>query len=354
MKHLLALLIILSCLPAAGQLHVTLDHPWFADSLLVRHDGRVDTFTAERRGMFDFDLPLTAPTRLTMMPARSRGTWELEVVGVPCDTLTMRLTNAYTEGWITTGGTGFYAHYPELDSLRYFASLPLETLYDQTELNPSLADSLAPQIEKARADLQTSYLIYIEAHPASELAALLIAEMDDGALIRRAVAALTPEVREGRMRPFFLPQVEEAQRESRRAAGVEAPAFALPQPDGTPLTLASLRGRYVVLDFWGSWCGWCIKAMPRMKALYARYAPRLEVVGIDCHDTEARWLTAIEQHALPWRHVRIEGKDPLLEAYGVSGFPTMVLIDPDGRIAASAAGESEAFYQAIDEAMQEN
>ena len=49
------------------------------------------------------------------------------------------------------------------------------------------------------------------------------------------------------------------------ADGIEAPDFTLNDINGNPLTLSSLRGKYVILDFWGSWCGWCIKGIPQMK-----------------------------------------------------------------------------------------
>ena len=53
--------------------------------------------------------------------------------------------------------------------------------------------------------------------------------------------------------------------------GTEAPDFALATPDGKTVKLSDMRGKYVVLDFWGSWCGWCIKGMPEMKKYYEKY-----------------------------------------------------------------------------------
>ena len=65
------------------------------------------------------------------------------------------------------------------------------------------------------------------------------------------------------------------------ADGIEAPDFTLNDLNGKPLTLSSLRGKYVILDFWGSWCGWCIKGIPQMKEYYQKYAGKFEILGID-------------------------------------------------------------------------
>ena len=73
------------------------------------------------------------------------------------------------------------------------------------------------------------------------------------------------------------------------AEGQMAPDFTLKDLQGNDLALSSLRGKYVVLDFWGSWCGWCIKGIPDMKKYYDKYKDRMEILGIDCRDTEAKW-----------------------------------------------------------------
>ena len=79
-----------------------------------------------------------------------------------------------------------------------------------------------------------------------------------------------------------------------QAAGVEAPDFTLKDIKGNDFKLSSLRGKIVVLDFWGSWCGWCIKGMPKMKEYYEKYKGKFEILGVDCNDTEAKWKAAVE------------------------------------------------------------
>jgi thiol-disulfide isomerase/thioredoxin len=133
-----------------------------------------------------------------------------------------------------------------------------------------------------------------------------------------------------------------------------APDFELPDMQGNPLKLSSLRGKYVVLDFWGSWCFWCIRGIPHMKAYYAKYKEKMEILGIDCHDTEEKWKATVMEYDIPWLHVRCD--DAVLpyiaQKYKVEGFPTKVIIDPEGRLVKTVAGEDPAFYTFLDELLK--
>ena len=130
-----------------------------------------------------------------------------------------------------------------------------------------------------------------------------------------------------------------------------APDFELPDLQGNPLKLSSLRGKYVVLDFWGSWCIWCIRGIPSMKEAYAKHKDKMEILGVDCNDSEEKWRAAVAEHQLPWLQVRCpEDKiESLAKAYHIEGFPTKVVIDPEGKIVKVIVGEDPAFYTFLDE-----
>lgn len=135
------------------------------------------------------------------------------------------------------------------------------------------------------------------------------------------------------------------------AEGQTVPDFTLNDPEGKPFTLSSLRGKYVVLDFWGTWCKWCVKGIPDMKACYEKYNGMFEMVSIDFGDEEDTWLKAIEQYDMPWRHVIATADDaPVLEEqFAIEGFPTKMVIDPKGTIVHITVGEDPAFYKFIDD-----
>ena len=126
--------------------------------------------------------------------------------------------------------------------------------------------------------------------------------------------------------------------------GAQAPDFSAMKIDGSVLTLSSLQGKYVVLDFWGSWCKWCIKGFPDMKAAYAKHKDKVEFVGIACRDSEAKWKEATAKYELPWISVLNPSANDLVKVYEIQGFPTKIVIDPKGKIAKIVLGEDPAFY----------
>ena len=145
--------------------------------------------------------------------------------------------------------------------------------------------------------------------------------------------------------------VEEVQQPAVTADADMAPDFTLPDLQGNPLQLSSLRGKYVVLDFWGSWCIWCIRGIPHMKEAYAKYKDKMEILGVDCRDSEEKWKAAVEEHQLPWLQVRCadESLQALAQAYNIEGFPTKAIIDPEGKLVKVIVGEDPAFYTFLDE-----
>ena len=128
----------------------------------------------------------------------------------------------------------------------------------------------------------------------------------------------------------------------------QAPDFTLNDISGNPLTLSSLRGKYVILDFWGSWCPWCIKGFPQMKEYYRKYSGKFEILGIDCNDPEQNWKAAVERYELPWLHVYNPRDSELLEQYDIQGFPTKVIVGPKGEVIKIIIGEDPAFYTLLD------
>lgn len=144
-------------------------------------------------------------------------------------------------------------------------------------------------------------------------------------------------------------QMDEKEAAQEQVGDIEAPDFVLNDINNKPLKLSSLRGKYVILDFWGAWCGWCIKGFPQMKAYYQKYAGKFEILGVDCNDSEDKWKAAVEHYGLPWLHVYNPRDSKVLEQYGIQGFPTKIIIDPEGKIVETIIGEDPAFYTMLDE-----
>ncbi len=137
--------------------------------------------------------------------------------------------------------------------------------------------------------------------------------------------------------------------------GADAPQFTLKDLEGKDVSLADFKGKYVVLDFWGSWCGWCIHGVPEMKKYYDKYKSKVEFVGIACNDSDAAWRKAVEENKMNWvQLINQEGNVDTNASvkYAVKGYPTKVIVDKDQKIASIFVGESEDFYKKLDELLK--
>ena len=143
-----------------------------------------------------------------------------------------------------------------------------------------------------------------------------------------------------KVRNSFLAAEAREELAARKATqpGAQAPDFTLNDPDGKPVTLSSLRGQYVIVDFWASWCKPCRAGMPAMKELYKKYHPKgLEILGVSDDTDHNAWKKAIEQDQTPWIHVvdefPIENRPARVGLlYGVHYIPSYFLLDKEGKV----------------------
>lgn len=127
----------------------------------------------------------------------------------------------------------------------------------------------------------------------------------------------------------------------RRIKGISvgdiAPDFTLDAPDGTPVSLSSLRGKYVLLDFWASWCGPCRRENPNVVRLYNQYKDKnFEIYGVSLDRDRDAWIKAIQDDGLTWVHgsdLKYWNSDVAVK-YGVNGIPATYLLDTEGRVIA--------------------
>ena len=278
----------------------------------------------------------------------------IRIVAFPGDALTV---NGSVDDYVVEG-SDFYATLNEAQKTWQPAQDSLMAIFEKYKgIDPEdLPEGTNPteEIQEAGKRLTALYVDYIRQHPDEDVSVYLAAQT--GTYMEEALGLLSDKAKNGILGGFYqymdaMMQKEKAleEAEAKIKEGAEAPDFTLNDLQGKPLALSSLRGKYVVLDFWGSWCGWCIKGIPDMKKYYEKYKGKMEILGIDCRDTEEKWKAAVEKHELPWLHVRNEGNPDVSILYAIQGYPTKIVVDPEGKIAKIVVGEDPAFYEYLDE-----
>ncbi len=275
------------------------------------------------------------------------------VPAIPGETL---IVTRGADGKIQMGGSQFYVDYQEamnsiepanrageefIEELRQkmVAGVPQEQLMEEYQARvPVLLQTFIDAV-----------MDYVRAHPDQDAAAALIAELPEQIeVIEAADALLTERARGSLAANLYKKGLEKAKRKAEEEAkqyaleGCPAPDFTLMDINGKPLALSSLRGKWLIID--------------KMKEYYAKYQGKLEILGVDCNDTVEKWKAAVAKHEIPWLHVYWdkddENCDNPLDLYSVKGFPTKVVVDPEGQVAKVIVGEDPAFYEYLDSVLQ--
>lgn len=192
-------------------------------------------------------------------------------------------------------------------------------------------DSLK-QVLKATEQLQrTKEMNFIRRYPKSPISQRIASYLAPSMAAAEALDML-------KMLSEEIQQSDEMQQVKKRAeqlakveAGAEAPNFTLPTENGSTLSLSDYKGKYVLIDFWASWCGPCRASFPAIAKLHDQYAGKLTIIGVSLDRGEAAWRKALDEEKCTWSQAW-DQKGVAAKTYAVSAIPLLVLVGPDGKI----------------------
>lgn len=200
---------------------------------------------------------------------------------------------------------------------------------------------ISEEANSIMADQKAYYEQFLEANATNAVGALMTLSMSQSKPLEE-VKELTSKLEASLPGHKYVEELNEMiEKREKMEAGVEAtkegnvaPDFTLMSTEGKEVSLSSYKGKYVLVDFWASWCGPCREENPNVVKAYNKYnAKGFEVLSVSVDDDEAKWLEAIKADGLTWTQVRDTEKNVSLD-YNVQQIPTTLLLDKEGVIVA--------------------
>jgi peroxiredoxin len=201
-------------------------------------------------------------------------------------------------------------------------------------------NQMQSELKKLQIEQGAAIKIFILSNPNSYLSLLALYSVGgptpDPVELDSLYSSLSPDIKNTESAKIFETSLNELKH---TAVGVTAPDFSQPDMNGDSVKLSSFRGKYVLLDFWASWCGPCREENPNVVKVYNRFKDKnftILSVSLDKAGSKGSWLSAVKSDGLTWTQVsdlKFWNNSAAL-LYYITSIPSNFLIDPNGKIIA--------------------
>jgi peroxiredoxin len=200
-----------------------------------------------------------------------------------------------------------------------------------------IKDSIAKRNEILLTSRKSIYLTFIKKHPASMMSLFALKNYErpvaNVADVEPIFYMLSANIRESTAGKSYAAEIA---RMKHIEIGSIAPDFTLTDPSGNTASLHDYKGKYVLIDFWASWCPPCRADNPNVVKVYSAFKDKgLIVLSVSLDDVKSKWLKAIQEDKLPWLQLSdLKAYNPggIAKLYSLDGIPQNFLIGPDGKI----------------------
>ncbi|WP_168796429.1 TlpA disulfide reductase family protein [Flagellimonas onchidii] len=196
-------------------------------------------------------------------------------------------------------------------------------------------ESIALELEGYREKIKIERLSFLQSHPESYLNPFWLHFYSRGLsmdTLKSLYEKLNPRIKNGL---YGIRLRERMELIKKATIGFKAPNFKVEDTYGNRVSLEKFKGKYVLLDFWASWCAPCLENHPILKKLYNQYNKKgLEILGVSIDSDKEVWLQTIQKEGSDtWHHINSwDNEKPINELYNIKPIPAYVLIDKRGSI----------------------